>query len=259
MPFPDPASQRGVLVLHRPGHRRRCRPGRHAPTLIIGTHPTTQRLPIDPEIVSDLRDRHPRPRPEQRDRTGLELREIVLHHHLSGTPDLPRPSRSKAQVSRTRGQLPAAFWNSSTPSLPTVDAPTRTPHGSTATRIASTNSRRITAVAGRFDHHRGRVRQRSSSGRLATKSYTGSRAARLAPGRAQPLKAYGPAHAHRDRAPIEPDHRRHGPLTGHAHLLSTGRRRRTQPAWPCATPGLSPARATRRCPPHGDDSRPANP
>lgn len=36
-----------------------------------------------------------------------------------------------------------------------MDASTRTPHGSTATRIAGTNSRTITVVAGRFDHHGG--------------------------------------------------------------------------------------------------------
>lgn len=104
--FADPASQRGVLVLHRASRRRRRRPARRSPTLIIGADPTAQRLPVAPEIVSDLRDRRPRPRPLQRHRVGLELGGVVLHHNLSGTPDLPGPSRSKAQVSRTRGQLP---------------------------------------------------------------------------------------------------------------------------------------------------------
>ena len=102
-----------VLLLNRPGRLPRPprRPAGHAAPLIIGADPATQRLPVDPQVISDLRDRRARPRPVQRHRVGLELGRIVLVHHVfSRTPVSQDHHDPSFKCPRSGATPPLAVW-----------------------------------------------------------------------------------------------------------------------------------------------------
>src|SRR2546421_10893085 len=69
---------------------------------IVSADPAAQRLPVDPEVIGDLRDRRTRPRPVQRDRVGLELSRVVLVHHR--VPELLSTRIIKIPVSGVQDQ-----------------------------------------------------------------------------------------------------------------------------------------------------------
>src|SRR5207237_4166481 len=79
----------------------RCRALPHSLSIISAAQ-ATQRLPVYPEVISDLRDRRARPRAVQRDRVGLELDWVVLVHHR--VPKLLSTRTIKIPVSGVQDQ-----------------------------------------------------------------------------------------------------------------------------------------------------------
>lgn len=92
-------------------------------------------------------------------------RPVHVDSSVSGSDSNARSGTRPGRVCSTRtsgtrhiGQIPAASVNSLTPSRPTVDASTRTPHRSAWTVIAGRSSRVITVVYGVADQIGGRRR-----------------------------------------------------------------------------------------------------